>query len=135
MDGKLESNKQAAIAFLRMAFVDKNPEEAIRLYVGDYYTQHNPTVPNGKDGVLAFAKRRVAENPNRTMNFVRVIAEGEYVVLHAQHIFAETDKAYADSPHGMAGVDIFRFENGKIVEHWDVLQAVPATAVHDNTMF
>ena len=46
MNSKLESNKQAAIAFLRMALVDKNPEEAIRLYVGDYYTQHNPAVPN-----------------------------------------------------------------------------------------
>jgi predicted SnoaL-like aldol condensation-catalyzing enzyme len=135
MDERLESNKQTAMAFLSMAFVDKSPEEAVRLYVGDYYTQHNPNVADGKDGVLTFARRRIAENPNRTMNFVRAVAEGDYAVLHIQHIFAETDKAFADSPHGLAGVDIFRFEKGKIVEHWDVLQAVPPTAVHDNTMF
>jgi predicted SnoaL-like aldol condensation-catalyzing enzyme len=135
MDNKMESNKQTAIAFLKMAFVDKNPEKAIRLYVGDYYRQHNPNVPDGKEAVLHYAKRRCAENPNRQMNFKRIIAEDDYVVIHIQHVFAETDKAYPEAPHGMAGVDIFRFENGKIVEHWDVIQPVPAEAAHHNTMF
>jgi len=135
MDSTLESNKRTAMAFLKTAFVEGNPEEAIRLYVGGYYRQHNPGVPDGKEAVLAYAKRRAGDNPHRTMSFARVVAEGDYVVLHVQHIFAETDKAYADAPHGMASVDIFRFEDGKIVEHWDVLQAVPAVAAHENTMF
>ena len=135
MTNALEANKQAAIAFLKMAFIDKKPAEAIHRYVGDHYKQHNPLVPDGKEGVLAYAQRRVRENPDRTMNFVRVIAEADYVVLHIQHIFAATDQAYAQSPHGMAGIDIFRFEDGKIVEHWDVLQNVPAEAVHGNTMY
>ncbi len=135
MDSALESNKRTAMAFLKTAFLERNPEEAIRLYVGEYYRQHNPGVPDGKEAVIAYAKQRAGDNPGRTMNFVRVVAEGNYVVLHIQHIFAETDKAYADAPHGLASVDIFRFENGKIVEHWDVLQAVPAKAAHNNTMF
>jgi predicted SnoaL-like aldol condensation-catalyzing enzyme len=135
MDRTLESNKQTAVAFLKTAFVDKDPEKAIRLYVGDYYRQHNPVVPDGKEGVLTYAKRRAAENPNRKMNIKRVIGEGEYVVIHIHHVFAETDKVYPEVPNGMVSVDIFRFENGKIVEHWDVLQPVPAEAVHNNTMF
>jgi predicted SnoaL-like aldol condensation-catalyzing enzyme len=135
MESTLESNKRTAMAFLKMAFVEGNPEEAIRLYVGEYYKQHNPNVPDGKEAVLAYAKQRSGDNRGRTMSFTRVIAEGDYVVLHIRHVFAETDKAYAEAPHGLASVDIFRFENGKIVEHWDVLQAVPAKAAHDNTMF
>lgn len=135
MESSLELNKRTAMAFMKMAFVDGNPEEAIRLYVGEQYRQHNPNVPDGKEAVLAYAKQRSGDNRGRTMNFVRLIAEGDYVVLHIEHIFAKTDKAYADAPQGLASVDIFRFENGKIVEHWDVLQAVPAVAAHNNTMF
>jgi predicted SnoaL-like aldol condensation-catalyzing enzyme len=135
MDNKMESNKQTAVAFLKTAFVDKDPEKAIRLYLGDYYRQHNPNVPDGKEGILIYAKRRVAENPNRQMNFKRVIAEGDYVVIHIHHLFAKTDKVFPEAPHGMAAVDIFRFENGRIVEHWDVLQPVRAGAALNNTMF
>lgn len=130
-----EKNKQTAIAFLETAFIEKDPNKAVQLYLGNYYKQHNPNCPNGKDGFLNYAKRRIAENPNRKMNIKRVIAEGDYVVIHIHHVFAETDKLYPEAPHGMAAVDIFRFENEKIVEHWDVLQPVPSQAAHDNTMF
>jgi len=135
MQGTLESNKQKAMAFLTTAFVDKDPDKAIQLYVGSYYRQHNPLVSDGKEGVREYAKRRMVENPNWKMNFKRAIAEGDYVVLHILHEFAQTDLLYAIAPHGRAGVAIFRFEEGKIVEHWDVFQSVPAEAAHENTMF
>ena len=64
-----------------------------------------------------------------------MIAEGDYVVLHLQQILAEDDKDFGDAPNGIAVIDIFRLEAGKIVEHWDVLQAVPAAPSNDNTMF
>jgi predicted SnoaL-like aldol condensation-catalyzing enzyme len=129
-----ENNKKVVVDFYNTAFAEKDPEKAL-MYVGDYYRQHNPNVPDGKDAFLAFAKQRAVESPGRVFDIKRVIAEGDYVVLHSYHVFQETDKDYPDVPHGRVAADIFRLENGKIVEHWDVLQAVPAKAVHNNTMY
>jgi predicted SnoaL-like aldol condensation-catalyzing enzyme len=131
----LEAKKKVVLDFFRTAFEDKDPERALRLYVGHHYTQHNPGVPDGKEAFVAYVKTRSAKNPDRKTLLKRVIAEEDLVVLHTHNIFAPTDEAYTSSPNGVAAVNIFRLENGKVVEHWDVREPVPATAVHDNTMF
>jgi predicted SnoaL-like aldol condensation-catalyzing enzyme len=131
----LENKKKVVLDFFRTAFIERDPETAIRLYAGDYYRQHNPGVPDGKDAFAAYVKTRSANNPNRTILFKRVIAEGDLVMVHTHNLFAPTDEGYASAPYGVAAVNMFRLENGKVVEHWDVREPVPAETVHGNSMF
>ncbi len=131
----LEEKKRLVLDFFQTAFVDKDPEKALDLYVGDYYRQHNPSVPDGKEAFTDYVKARSAKNPGRKILLKRVIAEGDLVVMHSHNIFAPGDEGYASAPNGVASINIFRLENGRVVEHWDVREPVPATAVHSNTMF
>ena len=103
---------------------------AIDKYIADEYVQHNPNVADGREGLRAliesFPPR--AENAGPSGKIVRVIAEGDLVVLHV--------KNYGwPQPNGGAIVDIFRVTDGKIVEHWDVMQAIPELSKNNNTMF
>lgn len=121
-------NARVVTAFYDLAFNQHQPTEAARLYIGDRYIQHNPNVPNGAEAFYGYFEGHFRENPQSRVTIHRVIADGDLVALHLH------SEQTPDDP-GRAIVDIFRLEDGKIVEHFDVIQAVPATTANGNTMF
>lgn len=123
-----DTNTKAAVAFYAMMFNDCQPARAIEMFAGADYIQHNPHVRTGKQGFIAYFERMARDYPGKKVIVKRTVAEGDMVVLHCHQIWPD-DLEYA-------GMDIFRFDDqGKIVEHWDVLQTLPATSAHDNGMF
>ena len=124
---QLEKNKAAVVALYNKALNEKDVEGAIAL-MGPTYTQHNARIPDGKEGFRQYFEGFKKRYPDSHSEIVRVFAEGDYVVLHV-HMVNEPGQ------RGVAVFDLFRLENGKPVEHWDVLQSVPENIPHMNTMF
>ena len=122
-----EMNKKTVVAFYDAAINDKD-FAAASVYLGDKYIQHNPLAADGPAGLqafLAFAKDNLG---GFKVEFKRVLADGDFVIVHAHATNGPDDR-------GSAVMDIFRLEGGKVVEHWDVIQAIPETAQNSNTMF
>ena len=123
----LDQNKQNAIAFYKMAY-EGNPKKAMELYVGDDYMQHNPLVGNGKQPFVDYFNKMETEYPDKTIEFVRAIAEDDLVALHTHQVWPGNEEYVT--------MDFFRFDkNGKIVEHWDAMQQIPETTLNGNTMY
>lgn len=123
----LDQNKQNAIAFYKMAY-EGNPVQAVALYVGENYIQHNPMVGDGPQAFIAYFERMQKEFPAKTIEFVRTIAEGDLVALHTHQVWPDEDEYVT--------MDFFRFsDDGKIVEHWDNIQLIPKTALNSNKMY
>ncbi|MBI1741834.1 nuclear transport factor 2 family protein [Candidatus Acetothermia bacterium] len=127
MSSQLEANKTVVREFYNLAFNLKKPEEAVAKYLGASYRQHNPTAGDGPEPFIAFVRGFAKAFPSLRFDFKRMVAEDDLVVAHSHLVRQPGDR-------GMAVMDIFKLENGKIVEHWDVLQEIPATAANSNTM-
>jgi predicted SnoaL-like aldol condensation-catalyzing enzyme len=128
MDHQSENNKKIVQSWSELAFNQRKPEEAVAKYLGPHYRQHNPGAADGSEAFIRYVKWFAQTYPNFRIESKRIIAEGDYVVQHSHVIREPGDR-------GMAVVDIFRFENGKIVEHWDVVQEIPEKSANNNTMF
>ena len=128
MSNVVEQDTRNAQDFCDLMFNQCMPRKAIEQYAGATYTQHNPVVADGKEVFVEHFERMAAEYPGKRVHFKRTFADGNHVVLHC-HQEWPGDNDYA-------GIDIFRFDdNGKVVEHWDVLQVIPKTSKSNNTMF
>ena len=122
-----EQNKATVVAFYDAAINEKDFEKA-SAYIGNRYVQHNPLAADGPEGLKAFLEWAKVNASGFKVEFKRVLADGDFVVVHAHATSGPEDR-------GSAVMDIFRLEDGKVVEHWDVIQPIPETAMNDNTMF
>jgi predicted SnoaL-like aldol condensation-catalyzing enzyme len=104
--------------------------DAASKYLGDKYIQHNPGAGDGPEGLKAFVEFLKREFPQAHNEVKHAYADGDFVILHVHSV-------RVPGTRGRAIVDIFRLENGKVVEHWDVIQDVPdpSEVKNNNTMF
>jgi len=127
MTNNFKLNRQNAISFYKTAY-EGEPRKAVEQYVGKEYLQHNPLVGDGKEPFIAYFERMQKEYPDKSIQFVRSVAEGDLVALHTYQTWPG-DIEYVT-------MDFFRFdEDGKIIEHWDSMQQIPEQSKNSNTMY
>mgnify|MGYP000633718716 CR=1 FL=1 len=116
------TNKENAIAFYKMAY-EGNPRKAVELYVGAEYIQHNPLVGNGPEPFISYFEKMQAEYPDKSIEFVRAISEGDIVALHTHQVWPGNDEYVT--------LGLFRFDTqGKIDKIWDAMQQIPAESLN-----
>lgn len=123
----LEQNKAVVVDYYQAAFGGE-PERAVADHFGDRYIQHNPEADNGPDAFIGFVHWLRSEYPQLRLDIKRVVAEGDLVVTHSHLVLVPGEP-------GRALADFFRLEDGKVVEHWDVIQDIPVESAKSNTMF
>ncbi len=121
------ANKEAVLAFYEKGLNQKDADAALK-YVGDRYVQHNPNAADGPEGFRKFVAFLRDRYPQSKSEIKRVFTDGDYVILHV-HAVREP------GTRGNAIIDIFRLEQGKIVEHWDAVQPIPEQSANTNGMF
>lgn len=126
-DAKEETNRKVVLEFYEKGLNQKNADAAIAM-MGDRYVQHNPNAADGPEGFRKFIGFLKEKFPNSKSEIKRSFVDGDYVILHV-HAVREP------GTRGSAIVDIFKLENGKIVEHWDAVQPIPETSANNNGMF
>ena len=124
---KLAANKKLVLAFYEQ-IIGRKDFEAGRRYMSEDYKQHSPYAKDGPAGLKAFVDWFRENHPQHRYEVKKVIAEGDMVVLHLHGMGGM-------SPHGEQVVDFFRVKNGKVVEHWDVIQPIPEAAENPNGIF
>jgi len=122
-----EANKKVVLDLYEKGINQKDFDAAAKDF-GPRYIQHNPRAKDGTEGFKAFIGFLKAKFPNYHSEIKKVFADGDYVILHVHNVPAPGER-------GAAIVDIFRLENGKVVEHWDVRQDIPDQSANNNTMF
>lgn len=120
--------KDVVARFLERFYGEGKVRDAFMTWVDPGYIQHNPFAATGRDAAIAFLEPFMAAHPDHHAEVKRLIADGPLV---AAHTFSRMDK----TDPGVAVVDIFRVEGCKVMEHWDVVQPVPAKSANSNTMF
>jgi predicted SnoaL-like aldol condensation-catalyzing enzyme len=123
----LEENKETVREFYDF-LINKKDFKSASKHIGRQYTQHNPLVANGPEGLEAFVDFLKKNYPDAKSEIKRVFTEGDYVILHVHSIRIPNTR-------GRAIFELFRLENGKIVEHWDTIQEIPETSANSNGMF
>jgi predicted SnoaL-like aldol condensation-catalyzing enzyme len=123
------SDREVADRFIEVFYNQNRLVDGFRAWVHPDYIQHDPNSPTGRDATIEVLARHMAANPAMTHDVKRVI-HGDDGLVAVQHHFKR-----APEDRGSAVVDIFRIEDGYLVEHWDVIQPVPETALNENTMF
>lgn len=127
MGSDTETNKKVVLEFYDL-IINRKDFAAAEPYIGSYYRQHNPLVAEGPEGLAAFIDWLKAEYPEAHSEVKRVFADGDHVILHVHSM-------RPPHPRGRAIIEIFRLEEGKIVEHWDTIQEIPESSANPNGMF
>jgi len=123
-----EQNKKIVIAFYNKLINEFDAVGAFAQYGGETYTQHTPVMADGQEGVTKFISWLHSNYPESHMEIKRAFSDGDMVILHCHWVRSPGDR-------GDAVVDFFRVKHDKVVEHWDVIQPIPATAANSNRMF
>jgi predicted SnoaL-like aldol condensation-catalyzing enzyme len=122
-----EKNKKIVVTFYQRLFGDKDIT-AIDEYLAENYIQHNPGVADGRQALKDIAVKWLANQPKSKVDFQKIVADGDLVVLHIK------TKSFT-SVRDASLIDIFRVKDGKIVEHWDIMQEVPEKSANTHPMF
>jgi predicted SnoaL-like aldol condensation-catalyzing enzyme len=126
-DKQAEMNKQNVIDFYN-AVVNEKDFNAATQYFGPRYTQHNPTATDGPEGLKIFIQFLRDKYPQSKNEIKHIYIDGDYIILHV-HSVRESGTL------GRAIIDVFKLENNKIIEHWDVIQDIPEISANQNGMF
>ena len=127
MLSSLEANKKIVQEFYDL-LINKKDFKAASKYIGNRYVQHNPLVAEGPEGLKAFVDFLKSDYPDARSEIKRIFADGDYVIIHVHSVRIPNTR-------GRAIFDLFKLENGKIVEHWDAIQEIPDSSANPNGMF
>lgn len=123
----MKNNQDVAVSFLELASSGR-VSEAYTKYVGEGFRHHNPFFEGSAEALQAGMEESARQSPDKVFTILRTVSEGDFVVTHS-HVQQNSTQ------RGVVVVHIFRFENGKIIELWDVGQPIPESSPNQNGMF